>query len=103
MIDKDILKIIRTKIIKHNFYKNNAVLTGANNTHEYDFCLYINPKYADKYFVMSKENTFRGDSLNDITWKCYVFNNMGEDIDFKKEKINFNDFVKESEKICNII
>jgi len=103
MIGENVLKIIKGKIIKHNLYKNSAEFNGANDTHEHDYCLYINPKYPNKYFVLSKESTFRGESLKNIEWNCYVFDGNGEELNFKTEKINLNDFVNESEKVCNIL
>lgn len=103
MINDEVLRKIKSVMVKHKFLKNQDLgVVGGEESFEYDFCLFSDKAYPDKYFVVSRENIWKNTSLDNVKLNAYVFDGNGNEIDFDTSLINLNKIIKESEKICEI-
>jgi hypothetical protein len=97
-------KKIKETVIKYNLEKS-FIQKEKNNIEraEYGYCLFTNPEYADKYFVISKVDVYRGDTLEDVKLNAYVFDKDGEEMEFDTSGINLNEVIKKGTKVCEIV
>ena len=100
---EDVLRKIKTAIIKHSQLKNAAEFNDVLDSHEHSFCLYTNSKYSNVFFVISKEEVWQTKTQVKTKLNLYAFDENGKDVDFDASGINLNEFIKESVKHCEIL
>ena len=104
MIETELLGKIKGYI--HELNRQNMTAPRVKNNMEYveyNFCLFKDEENPNFFVVVSNEDIYLGDKIEDSKLRAYVFDLEGNKVDYDISKLDLNWIISNCKSICNLI